>query len=180
MASIKSSSNDKSAYFWAAARIALGFTFLWAFFDKLIGLGFSTCRDAATGVVTTACDAAWLQGGSPTSGFLEFAAKGPLAEFYKSLAGNVFIDGLFMAGLGLIGLALILGVGMKIATVSGTLLMLMMWSATLLPANNPIVDDHIIYSIVLLGILSVDSRQKLGFGSWWKKQPLVKRWPILG
>lgn len=74
---------DKSLYAWAAVRLAIGFTFLWAFFDKLLGLGFSTCRDASTNVVNVMCEQSWYQGGSPTAGFLKFATKGPLADFYQ-------------------------------------------------------------------------------------------------
>jgi hypothetical protein len=49
----------KAQYFLAAARIALGWTFLWAFTDKLLGLGFATEPQNA-----------WIRGGSPTFGFL--------------------------------------------------------------------------------------------------------------
>ena len=112
----QNSTNDKSPYFWAMARILLGFTLLWAFFDKLLGLGFATCRDAETNTVTMLCEKAWINGGSPTTGFLEFATKGPFADFYQGLAGNTFVDVLFMAGLLLIGFALIAGIGMRIAT----------------------------------------------------------------
>jgi hypothetical protein len=60
---ILKSKSDKSIYAWAGVRIALGLTFLWAFFDKLFGLGFSTCRDASTNVVTVMCEQSWYQGG---------------------------------------------------------------------------------------------------------------------
>lgn len=175
----QNNSEGKGAYFWAAARIGLGFTFLWAFFDKLLGLGFSTCRDATTDTVAVLCEKAWVSGGSPTTGFLKFGTKGPLAPFYENLAGHALVDFLFMAGMLLIGLALIAGIGMRVATVSGALMMLMMWSAMLLPENNPLVDDHIIYAIVLLGLLAVNSNQKWGLRNWWVKQPLVKRFPGL-
>jgi len=170
---------DKSLYYWAVARISLGFIFFWAFLDKAFGLGFSTCRDAVSGAVETMCGKAWLAGGSPTEGFLQFGTKGPLAETFQAVAGNPVVDVLFIAGLGLIGLALILGIGIKVATISGSLLMLMMWSASLLPANNPILDEHIIYIIVLLGVLSANKNQKWGLGRAWTKQPLVKRLSIL-
>lgn len=176
---MKQNVNDKSLYFWAMARIALGLTFLWAFFDKLLGLGFATCRDAKTEVVTMLCDSAWVNGGSPTLGFLKFGTKGPLADFYQALAGNAFIDMLFMAGLLLIGFALLFGIGMRIATFSGVLLFIMMWTAAMLPENNPLLDDHIIYSIVLLGLLEANKQQVWGLRNWWVKQPLVKRLPIL-
>lgn len=171
--------SDTSLYFWAAARIALGITFLWAFLDKLFGLGFSTCRDAKTDAISMMCEQAWIKGGSPTEGFLQYATKGPFAELYQSLAGNPLIDVLFMAGLCLIGSALILGVGIRIATISGSLLMLMMWSSMLLPENNPFVDDHIIYIIVLLGILSANKNQKWGLRDFWVKQSIVKRFPVI-
>lgn len=170
---------DKSLYAWAAVRLAIGFTFLWAFFDKLLGLGFSTCRDASTNVVNVMCEQSWYQGGSPTAGFLKFATKGPLADFYQGLAGNTFVDMLFMAGLLLIGVALVAGIGMRFATISGVLLMIMMWSSMLLPENNPIIDEHIIYSIILLGLLVSNKQQVWGLRNWWIKQPLVKRLTIL-
>lgn len=179
MANNKQVNADSTPYFWALARLTLGFTFLWAFFDKLLGLGFATCRDAKTDAVTVLCEKAWVNGGSPTTGFLKFAAKGPLQPLYNQLAGNTLVDILFMAGLLLIGFALVAGIGMKIATVSGAVLMMMMWSALLLPENNPLIDDHIVYAIVLLGLLAANSRQKWGLRNWWVKRPIVKRFPIL-
>lgn len=175
----RKSNEDKTVYFWAAARIMLGLTFFWAFLDKLMGLGFSTCRDAKTDAVMIMCEKAWINGGSPTDGFLKFATKGPLADVYQGLAGNPLIDILFMAGLCLIGLALILGIGIRIATISGVTLMLMMWSSMLLPENNPLIDEHIIYSIIMLGILSANRKQVWGFRKQWVSQSIVKKYPIL-
>ncbi len=37
-------------YVAAALRISLGWTFLWAFLDKLFALGFATGRDPVTGI----------------------------------------------------------------------------------------------------------------------------------
>ena len=36
-------------YALGALRIVIGWTFLWAFFDKLLALGYSTGRDTDTG-----------------------------------------------------------------------------------------------------------------------------------
>ena len=63
-------------YAAAAARIALGWIFLWAFVDKLFGLGHETKSAQA-----------WIHGGSPTLGFLKLGTKGPLADFYHGFAG---------------------------------------------------------------------------------------------
>jgi hypothetical protein len=65
----------------AVVRIAFGLTFLWAFFDKLLGLGFSTGADtnaagAKTGIDFFSKDA-WIHGGNPTLGFLKFERPVP-------------------------------------------------------------------------------------------------------
>lgn len=159
---------------WGLARISLGLTFLWAFFDKLIGLGFATCRNAETDAIETMCSKAWLEGGSPTEGFLKFGTQGPLADFFQGLAGNAVVDWLFMLGLLGIGVGLTFGVAMKLAVISGVALLMMMWLATLWPTNHPVLDDHVIYSIVLVGLLLVNDKQAYGMGAWWKKQGMVK------
>jgi thiosulfate dehydrogenase [quinone] large subunit len=173
----------KSDYAIAIMRILIGLVVLWAFADKLLGLGFATCRtdNSVTGEssIEIQCDKAWVKGGSPTEGFLKFGTRGPLAEIYQGLAGNAFVDTLFMVGLLGISLALILGIGIKIAVFSGALLFMMMWSAALPPENNPVLDNHIIYIAALFVILFNNSTQVLGLGSKWNKQELVKKYPVL-
>ena len=78
----------KESYIWGALRIAMGWIFLWSFLDKLFGFGFSTSPDKA-----------WVAGGSPTFGFLNFGTSGPLAEFYQAMAGNATADSLYMLGM---------------------------------------------------------------------------------
>lgn len=167
-----------AAYLWGVSRISLGFYFLWAFFDKLIGLGFSTCRDAVNGTVTVGCEQAWLFGGSPTKGYLG-SLDGALAPVFNSLAGNVFVDWLFMLGLLGVGLALMLGIGMRVATFSGSLLLFFMYLSALPLSTNPLIDNHIIYITLMIGLLSVNKDQKLGFGPTWAKLSLVKKYPNL-
>src|SRR3954453_9735239 len=104
-----------SRYVAATIRLSLGWTFLWAFLDKTFALGHETGVDPATGATDYFGPAAWIHGGSPTKGFLGFATEGPLAGFYQNLAGNPVVDWMFMLGLLGIGLALMLGVGMRIA-----------------------------------------------------------------
>jgi|SRR3989338_7985685 len=120
-------------------RLSMGFIFLWAFIDKTFGLGFATTADKA-----------WISGGSPTFGFLSFGVKGPFANLFHSLAGVGIVDWLFMLGLLFIGLALIFNKFVKWAAFAGVIMMLLMYLALLLPANNPIIDDHIIYALVLM------------------------------
>jgi thiosulfate dehydrogenase [quinone] large subunit len=161
-------------YFWAVVRIAMGLIFLWAFFDKLLGLGFATCRDSATNVVTYMCDNAWVNGGSPTFGFLTYGVHGPLASFYNSLASSVLIEWLFMLGLAFIGFTLTFGIMVRLGGLSGSLLLLMMWTSLLPPENHPFIDDHIIYAFVMLGFVFVHTCKHLGLGKWWTSLSFVK------
>src|SRR5215207_8510578 len=112
-------------------RIVVGFTFLWAFLDKLFGFGYATPSERS-----------WLNGGSPTRGFLANSASGPFEGAYKDIAGAAWADWLFMAGLAGIGVALLLGIGMRVAAASGALLYVLMWTVVLPPENNPSLDDH--------------------------------------
>lgn len=119
-------------------RVCMGFIFLWAFFDKTFGLGFATTPAKS-----------WLAGGSPTSGFLGNAVKGPFAELFRSMAGVSLVDWLFMIGLLLIGVSLLFGIYVRLGALGGIILLLLMYLAVLPPENNPIIDDHIIYALVL-------------------------------
>ena len=158
----------REKYIWGALRILMGWIFLWAFFDKLIGLGFAT-----------AADNAWIVGGSPTAGFLEFGTGALFGGFFQSLAGSVMIDWLFMLGLLFVGTALVLGIGVKLAGYVGAFMMFLMWLALLPLANNPIIDDHIVYILVMLGFTVVHAGNYLGLGKRWANTKLVKRYKFL-
>ena len=160
---------NKVSYIWGFLRLGMGWIFFWAFIDKLFGLGFATAPEKA-----------WIAGGSPTFGFLNFAAKGPFAEFYQGLAGNPIVDWLFMAGLFGIGAALLFGIGVKIASYSGVLMMLLMYTAGFMPpASNPFLDNHLIYAVVFVGLALSHSGHSLGLGAWWKNTKLVQKCKIL-
>ena len=163
----------------AAARLALGWVFLWAFLDKLLALGFSTGRNPETNVVDTFGPAAWIHDVYPTLGFLNFGTKGPLADFYQSFAGASWANWGFMVGLAGIGIALMLGIGMRIAAGSGVAMLIMMWSAVLPPENNPFMDDHLVYAIVLVLLAGLGAGRTLGLGGWWERQSFVQRHPVL-
>lgn len=150
-------------------RIVVGFTFLWAFLDKLFGFGYATPAERS-----------WVNGGSPTKGFLANSASGPFEGLYKDIAGAAWADWLFMLGLAAIGTALILGIGMRVAAVAGALLYVLMWTVVLPPQTNPVVDDHIIGALLVIGLALVHAGDTFGLGRWWKHQPAVQhnRWLI--
>jgi len=155
-------------YVWAGVRLALGWTFLWAFLDKTFGLGHETASGAA-----------WIEGGSPTEGFLSHGATGPFQGIYNDMAGAAWADWLFMIGLAGIGIALLLGIGLRIAAVAGGLLLVLMWTVVLPPDNNPFLDDHLINAGVLAGLALIGAGDTLGLGKRWARLPLVRRFPWL-
>jgi thiosulfate dehydrogenase (quinone) large subunit len=160
-------------YVFAVTRLSLGWVFLWAFLDKTFALGFSTGVDPETGAVDRFGDAAWVNGGSPTDGYLSSATKGPLADFYQGFAGAAWADWLFMLGLLGVGLTMMLGVAMRVSAACGALLMVLMWSSALPPASNPFMDDHIVYALVLVALALAGAGYTLGLGRMYDKIPVV-------
>lgn len=156
--------HDPDSYAWSLVRIFIGYIFLWAFVDKLFGFGVATCKGAAIG-----CKQAWLHGGSPTAGFLGHATSGPFASFYHQLSGHALVDWLFMLGLLFVGLGLFFGTWIKSAAVAGIGMLALMWSALLWPHNAPGVDEHIVYIVVLFGLLVTDAKPR-----WTLKIPGLK------
>ena len=164
----------------AVLRIATGFVFLWAFLDKTFGFGFATPAARA-----------WINGGSPTKGFLTNVEVGPLQGFFHSIAGNPVVDWLFMLGLLGIGIALIAGIGLRLAAVANTIMMAGMWLAEFpldkttaagepSMSTNPIVDYHVAYALITIVLALTYAGHTWGFGRLWARLPFVQknRWLI--
>ncbi|WP_329139210.1 DoxX family membrane protein [Streptomyces sp. NBC_01476] len=159
----------------AVVRIATGFIFLWAFLDKLFGWHYAT----ATGK-------GWIDGGSPTKGFLSNVSAGPLQSFFHTIAGQTWTDWMFMLALLGLGIALITGVALRITAIGGTILMAMMWAAEWPLAqhlsngdpsgsSNPLVDYHFLYALVMILLAVVYAGNTWGLGRIWAKIPFVHR-----
>ncbi len=160
-------------------RIGLGVIFLWPFLDKLFGLGYSTKSANA-----------WINGGSPTKGFLGNVEVGPLQSVFRSIAGAGWADWLFMLGLFGIGVALLTGVALRLTAIAGSVLLVLMWAAEWPMAQftstgkatgstNPFLDDHLIFAIALILIAMLGTGSSWGLGKWWVKLPIVAAHPIL-
>ncbi|HSE09297.1 MAG TPA: hypothetical protein VLB29_11585 [Nocardioidaceae bacterium] len=168
----------------AVLRLGFGFTFLWAFLDKTFALGFHTgwTTNPETGVETLDRfgDAAWINGGSPTEGFLQFGTEGKwMHDFFSSFAGAAWADWMFMIGLLGIGLALTLGIAMRIAAAAGALLYMLMYAAVLPLENNPIVDDHLLGAISVIVLALVLAGDTWGAGKPWARTRMVREYPVL-
>jgi len=133
---------------FVALRVSLGFIFLWAFLDKLFGLGFATVSEKA-----------WIQGGSPTAGFLLNATKGPFADIFQAMAGVAVVDWLFMLGLVCVGVTLLLKRFVVIGALAGIAMLVLMYLAALWPENNPFVDEHIVYICALLVLIAHERKR---------------------
>jgi len=170
---VESSREKALRYVLGVLRLALGWIFLWAFLDKTFALGYSTGVDPTTGAVDRFGPAAWINGGSPTEGFLSGATSGPFAGFYQSFAGAAWADWLFMLGLLGIGLALMLGVAMRVTAVCGALLTVLMWTAVLPPSTNPFIDEHIIEALVFVVLALAGAGYTLGIGRQYERLTIV-------
>jgi thiosulfate dehydrogenase [quinone] large subunit len=164
----------------AVLRIATGFVFLWAFLDKTFGFGYATPAARA-----------WINGGSPTKGFLSGVEVGPFESFFHGIAGAVWADWLFMLGLLGIGVALIAGIGLRIAAVAAGLMMAFMWvaewplaqetsSGEATRSSNPLIDYHVVYGLGAAVLALTYAGHTWGLGRWWARLPLVRknRWLI--
>lgn len=154
-------------YVWAATRLALGWIFLWAFLDKLFGLGHDTPSDSS-----------WLNGGNPTEGYLS-GSRGAFSGIYHDIAGGWLVNWLFMLGLAFVGVTMVLGVVMWLGAIAGALMCVLMWSSMLPPASNPFMDDHIVYALVFIGLALAHAGNTLGLGRWWSQTGLVRHFPWL-
>jgi len=164
----------------AVLRVSTGFVFLWAFLDKTFGLNYATPSAKA-----------WINGGSPTKGFLSSVETGPFQSWFHSIAGTGWANSLFMLGLLGIGVAVIAGVAVRIAAVSGVLMLAFMWFAEFPLAqhtsagaptgsSNPLTDYHFIYAVVLIVLAATYAGTTWGLGRIWSRLPFVAqhRWAL--
>lgn len=157
----------------AVLRLAIGFIFLWAFLDKTFGLGFSTPAERA-----------WLNGGTPAQGFLNSpGVTGPLQPFFVGIASPL-VDFLFMLGMIAVGAAVMLGVGLRVSAVAGSLIMVFMYLAEWVftpnaASTNPLVDYHIIYALALIVVAVFAAGDTWGLGKQWKSLSIVQKNPWL-
>ena len=158
----------------AVLRIATGFIFLWAFLDKTFGLGYSTTKAQA-----------WINGGTPSQGFLKSpAVVGPFKPFFAAIASPA-TDVLFMVGMLAVGAAVMLGIGLRISAIAGTIILLFMYLAEWsfgpnAASTNPVVDYHIIFALSLIVVAVLSAGDSWGLGRSWKRLNVVQnhRWLI--
>ncbi len=138
-----------------ALRVGVGALMLYAGITKLLDPTWSA--------------AGYLLGARSFTGFFHWLAQPSILPVVNTL--NSW-------GLTLLGLALILGIGVRIASNLGAVLMLLYYAALPFPFPNAtsfIIDDHIIYALILLYLAAVGAGQIWGLEEWCMHTSFCKR-----
>lgn len=155
----------------ALARITVGWVFLFAGVEKVLG----ATPFSAAGFLKFA-----------TLGTAEGAAEGaivnPTHDFWVSLAGNgtlmPIVNFLVMFGEVAIGVALILGIATRFASLMGFLMMGLFWIAAWDFAHG-VINYHSVLAITTLALGIFGAGEAYGLDAYVDQTPIVKRIPGL-
>jgi thiosulfate dehydrogenase (quinone) large subunit len=161
----------------ALLRLGLGLLYLWAFISQGFGIIYANSTTGEAGKAGTygwhfSYDPSlgWITSGfthSPTAGFID-KTHGPLAFLVQDLPTGV-VDFGWMFALAGLGVALTLGICLRIAGWGGFLLNIIIWLSTFPPNGNPIVDgEHMTFAFSLLLLMYLHAGNRFGFGRWWE------------
>jgi len=141
-------------------RVVLGWMYLYAGITKIINPNWSA------------------------AGYLKGAKT--FVEFYQWLASPGILPAVDFVnewGLTLLGLSLIFGVFVQLSSILGAVLMLLYYLPILdFPYPNPysyLVDEHIIYALVLLLFASLRAGRVWGLENWCSNLPICSKFPRL-
>lgn len=134
--------------------------------------------------ITKVLDPEWT-----AAGFLQNAVPegNPLTGMWATFAGNPMIDFLVAWGLTLTGFGILIGALLRWNAFWGAFIMLMFWLASLegglgqlLPLENGwVVDDHIVYAVLLFGLGALGAGRVLGVDALLEQTDIVRRNPWL-
>ena len=144
------------------SRIALGFTFLWSGYQKIL---------------------TEMSGQMATKGFLTGpnVAGSPLAGFFNSLAGSWTVEYLVVGGELAVGLALVFGTFSRLGSIAGflqmTLFTIAMWPIQDTPSANPIFDTRTFYMAIFVMLFYLRPGTFLGGDAILHNVGFVQRHP---
>lgn len=129
--------------------------------------------------ITKVLDPAWT-----AAGYL--AGAKTFTGFYQWLALSGAMPAVNLLnewGLTLLGISLILGIGVRMTSVLGAVLMMLYYFPILdFPYPNPhslIVDEHIIYALALVFLASFRAGRVWGLERWCSELPICRAFPRL-
>ena len=136
-------------------RLALGWVFLYAGLTKVLSPDWTA--------------AGYLKGAKTFT---------DLYQWFAADANIGWVSFLNQWGQVLIGAAMILGIGVRIASWGGALMMLLYYFPVLvfpkIGANSYLVDEHIIYALVFLVFGALGSQSTWGVSAWLKSKGLLQ------
>jgi thiosulfate dehydrogenase [quinone] large subunit len=138
-------------------RIALGWLFFYAGITKVLDPAWSA--------------AGYLRGAKTFTGLYQLLA---------SPTNIGWVNFLNEWGLTLLGISLILGIGVRLSGVFGVALMLLYYFPALeFPRveHGYLVDEHIIYALVLAYFVAVRAGRTFGLEGWCAGLPICRRFP---
>lgn len=128
--------------------------------------------------ITKVLDPSWS-----AAGFLGNAIPegNPFTAFWTTLANDWLwlIDPLNQWGLTLVGLALLVGAFVRWSAFWGAVMMLFYWAASLPLANGIVVDDHVVYAMLLFGLGAFGAGRILGLDEFLEDTGFVRNNPWL-
>jgi thiosulfate dehydrogenase [quinone] large subunit len=166
----------------AVLRIAVGIVFLWAGLEKFFGAAAPGWTAAGFLKFATAGTLSWpFVSGEPAKD----AVFNPTHDFWVGLAGNAqamsVIDTLVVFGETAIGIALILGLVTRFASIMGTLMMLFFFVAAW-QFSTGIVNQHLTYAVVIAFLGYIGAGNYYGLDAIVAKNmsPALKKWIFSG
>ena len=128
--------------------------------------------------ITKVLDPAWT-----ATGYLTNAKTFPGFYGWVVSPENIgWVNFLNEWGLTLIGVSLILGLGVRLSSILGAILMLLYYFPVLeFPKveHGFIVDDHLIYAVVLAFLATVRAGRYYGLDNWCANLPICRKYPRL-
>src|SRR3989344_5235167 len=140
-------------------RISLGWLFFYSGITKVLNPEWSA--------------AGYLQNAKAFTGLFSWFAPPGILALIK------FVNGL---GPLLLGISLILGIGVRLSSVLGAVLMMFYYLPLGFPypnAHSFIVDEHIIYALVLLLFAAIRAGRIWGLENWCANLPICSKFPKL-
>jgi thiosulfate dehydrogenase [quinone] large subunit len=68
-----------------------------------------------------------------------------------------------------------LGIGTRLAALGGIAWMAIFYAGTAIwPEHNPVVDEHVVLAVVLVGLILANAGRYYGLGKVWQRVGLVK------
>ncbi|USZ66968.1 DoxX family protein [Halorussus salilacus] len=128
--------------------------------------------------ITKVLDPEWS-----AEGFLLNAipAGNPFTGLWATLASDWLwlIDPLNAWGLTLVGFALLVGAFVRWSAFWGAVMMVFYWAASLPLENGIVIDDHIVYALLLFGLGAFGAGRILGVDEYLEETSVAKRYPTL-